>query len=161
MMNSLSFPGVQPPRSASYQPDITVACVVRRDGRFLLVEERVRGQLVLNQPAGHVEAGESLSSAALRETLEETGWEVTLQGLLGVYQWQAPDGIDFLRFAFLAEPLRHRPELPLDEGIEQALWMSAEELRCAGSRLRSPLVLRAVDDCLARPALPLDRLHAL
>ena len=100
-----------------WQPDVTVATVVVRDGRLLMVEETVRGARVLNQPAGHLEPDESLLEAALRETLEETGWEVTLTAFIGAYQWKAPaDGRHFLRLAFAAEPLRHHPERPLDEG---------------------------------------------
>ncbi|MCK7594164.1 NUDIX hydrolase [Pseudomarimonas salicorniae] len=160
-MNSLPFPNPAETGAAPFHPDLTVACVIHREGRFLLVEERVRGELVLNQPAGHVEAGESLVDAAVRETLEESGWEVRLTGLVGVYQWQAPDGIHFLRFAFAAEALHHHAERPLDTGIERALWLSPEEMQAARSRLRSPLVMQAVDDALAAPPLPLDRIRAL
>lgn len=160
-MNSLPFPGAAQSARESFHPDLTVACVIQRQGRFLLVEERVRGELVLNQPAGHVEAGESLIEAALRETLEESGWEVRLTGLVGIYQWQAPDGIHFLRFAFAAEPLRHLPEQPLDAGIERALWLAPDELRAAPARLRSPLVLRAVEDALGAEPVPLERVKAL
>lgn len=142
-------------------PDLTVACVVERRGRFLLVEERVRDRLVLNQPAGHVEPGERLVDAAIRETLEETGWEVRLTGLVGVYQWRAPDGVHFLRFAFSASAERHHAERALDAGITRALWLPLEEVRQAADRLRSPLVLRAFEDALARPPAPLDRIVAL
>lgn len=141
--------------AAGFHPDITVACVVERDGRFLLVEERVRGQLVLNQPAGHVEAGESLLEAAVRETLEESRWEVELAGLIGVYQWRAPDDIHFLRFAFRALPRREHLRRELDRGIERAVWLSRDEMAAASERLRSPLVLRAVEDALATPHAPL------
>jgi 8-oxo-dGTP pyrophosphatase MutT (NUDIX family) len=142
-----------------FHPDITVACVVERDGRFLLVEERVRGELVLNQPAGHVETGESLLDAAVRETLEETRWEVELSGLIGVYQWRAPDDTHFLRFAFRALPRRELAQRGLDHGIERVLWLSHAELRAAEARLRSPLVLRAVEDALAAPHAPLALLR--
>lgn len=142
--------------AAGFHPDITVACVVERQGRFLLVEERVRGQLVLNQPAGHVEIGESLLDAALRETLEETRWEIELRGLLGIYQWRAPDDVHFLRFAFRGEARREHTDRVLDRGIERALWLSRDEIAAAGERLRSPLVLRAVDDALATPHAPLE-----
>lgn len=142
-----------------FHPDITVACVIERDGRFLLVEERVRGRLVLNQPAGHVETGEGLFEAAVRETLEETRWEVALTGFIGLYQWQAPDDTHFLRFAFCARPLREHPALALDHGIERAVWMRLDELRAANELLRSPLVLQAVEDALAQPPAPLDLLR--
>ena len=99
-----------------WQPDVTVATVVVADGRLLCVEERVNGRLVLNQPAGHLEPDESLQDAALRETREETGWDVRLTGFLGAYQWKAPEtGRHYLRFAFAAEPDRHDSTRTLDE----------------------------------------------
>src|SRR5688572_2809736 len=91
------------------QPALTVATFVVRDGRLLLVEERVNGALVLNHPAGHLEPDESLVEAALRETREETGWDVALTGFVGAYQWKAETGRHYLRFAFAAEPVRHDP----------------------------------------------------
>ncbi|MFY2764963.1 NUDIX hydrolase [Arenimonas sp. MALMAid1274] len=142
-----------------WQPDVTVATVVVRDGRLLVVEEMVRGERVINQPAGHLEPDETLLEAALRETLEETGWEVTLTAFIGAYQWKAPaDGRHFLRMAFAAEPLRHHPQRPLDEGIVQALWLSPAELQAESARHRSPLVWRVVDDFLAGRRFPLQAL---
>lgn len=138
-----------------FRPDVTVASIVARDGRLLMVEERVRGVLVLNQPAGHLEPDESVIAAAARETLEETGWEVEVTSLVGVYRWVAPDGAAFLRCAFAATPLRHDPQRPLDAGIERALWMTPAEIRSARDRLRSPLVIAVVDDWLAGQRLPL------
>ena len=122
-------------RGQFWQPDVTVATVVVRDGRLLLVEEEVRGRRVINQPAGHLEPDESLLEAALRETLEETGWRVRLTCFVGAYQWKAPDesaggsGRHYLRLAFGAEPVAHEPDRPLDEGIVQALWLMPDELR--------------------------------
>lgn len=140
---------------------VTVATVVSRPGPrgadFLLVEETaIPGRVVLNQPAGHWEAGESLAEAAVRETLEETGWDVRLTGLLGVYEHH-PDGLDygFLRLAYLAEPLRHHPERALDDGILRTLWLDAETLRREHPRHRSPMVQRCVDDALAGVRHPL------
>lgn len=142
-----------------WQPDVTVATVVVRDGRLLVVEELVRGERVLNQPAGHLEPDESLLEAARRETLEETGWEVTLTAFIGAYQWKSPtDGRHFLRLAFAAEPLRHHPDQALDEGILQALWLTPAELAEATARHRSPLVWRAVEDFLAGRRFPLQAL---
>ena len=138
---------------------MTVATVVPRDGRLLLVEERVRGELVLNQPAGHLEPGETLIAAAARETLEETGWDVTISHLIGVYRWSADDGTAFLRFAFAGKPQRHHPDRPLDRGIERALWLTPTELRAENGRARSPLVLAVVDDWLAGVRLPLAALR--
>lgn len=143
-----------------WQPDVTVATIVARDGRLLLVEEHARGRLVLNQPAGHLEPDESLQQAALRETLEETGWTVRLTGFVGAYQWKAEEtGRHYLRFAFCAEPLHHDPDRPLDTGIERALWLTPAQLQAAGERHRSPLVWQAAADWLAGNRHPLDLLR--
>ena len=144
---------VQDPR---WTPHVTVATVVARDGRLLLVEERIDGRDVLNQPAGHLEPGESLADAAVRETLEETGWAVRLSAFIGVYQWTAPDGTAFLRFAYAAEPVSHDPARPLDAGILRALWLSPAELQAEHARLRSPLVWDVVADYLGGQRHPLS-----
>lgn len=142
------------PDARFWQPDVTVATVVARDGHLLMVEERVDGRDVLNQPAGHLEPDESLLQAALRETREETGWAVRLTAFLGAYQWSSGDGggrerRHFIRFAFAAEPESHDPELPLDSGILRALWMTPQQIQDARERHRSPLVWQAVMDHLA------------
>lgn len=148
-----------------WQPDVTVATVVVRDGRLLCVEERVNGALVLNQPAGHLEPDESLADAALRETREETGWQVRLTAFIGAYQWKAPpreataDGRHYLRFAFAAEPVAHDPSQPLDEGIVRALWLTPGELQAEAARHRSPLVWQAVADHLGGRRQPLSLLR--
>ena len=150
-----------------WQPDVTVATVVVADGRLLMVEENAGGRLVLNQPAGHLEPDESLVEAALRETREETGWDVRLTGFVGAYQWKAPlqpdgsGGRHYLRFAFAAEPVAHDPERPLDEGIVRALWLSPAQLQAEAGRHRSPLVWRAVEDFLAGRRQSLDVLQHL
>ena len=149
-------------RGQFWQPDVTVACVVVRDGRLLMVEEQVGGRLVLNQPAGHLEPDESLLEAARRETLEETGWEIEPTAFIGAYQWKAPDdsaggsGRHYLRMAFAAEPIRHDPARALDEGIVRAIWLSPGELSADAARHRSPLVWRVVEDFLAGRRHPLD-----
>jgi 8-oxo-dGTP pyrophosphatase MutT (NUDIX family) len=141
-----------------WQPDVTVATVVVRDGRLLCVEEHANGRgLVINQPAGHLEPDESLQEAALRETLEETGWNVRLTAFIGAYQWMAPETHrHYLRFAFAAEPVRHDPARCLDEGIVQALWMPPSELFAMRERHRSPLVAKVVEDFLAGRRHPLE-----
>jgi len=144
---------VQEPRWA---PHVTVATVVARDGRLLLVEEAIDGRQVLNQPAGHLEPDETLAEAACRETLEETGWTVRLSAFIGTYQWTAPDGTPFLRFAYAAEPLSHDPARPLDDGILRALWLTPAELKADPTRLRSPLVWEVVADYLAGQRHPLS-----
>lgn len=136
---------------------ITVACVVRQGERFLFVEETVGGDLVLNQPSGHWEDGETLVDGAIREALEETGWDVRPTALLGIYEYEPPGlGYGFLRFAFLAEALQHHADRPLDEGIAAAVWLTPDELRAASARHRSPMVQRAVDDALAGRSMPLS-----
>jgi 8-oxo-dGTP pyrophosphatase MutT (NUDIX family) len=144
-----------------WQPDVTVATVVVDAGRLLVVEESAGGRLVLNQPAGHLEPDESLVEAALRETLEETGWDVRLTAFIGAYQWKAETGRHYLRFAFAAEPVAHDPSRPLDEGIVRALWMTPAELREAEGRHRSPLVWQVVADHLAGRRHPLSMLQQL
>ena len=144
---------------AIWRPDVTVACIVPQTGKFLLVEENVRGELVLNQPAGHLEPNESLLDAALRETLEETGWGIELTHLVGVYQWTNGDG-HFLRFTFAAHARTHDSTRELDDGIVRTLWMTRDEIAGSG-RLRSPMVLRGVEDFIAGKRLPLDALNYL
>ena len=129
------------------RPTVTVATIVERDGRFLVVEEETRTGMRLNQPAGHLEVGESLPAAAIRETLEETGWHVVPTALVGVYRWQTPDNQStFVRFTFAADARRHDPARPLDDGIARAMWLTYEDLAAQKPRHRSPLVLRCVDD---------------
>ncbi len=144
---------MQEPR---WTPHVTVATVVVRDGRLLLVEEAIDGRQVLNQPAGHLEPDESLAAAACRETLEETGWAVRLSAFIGTYQWTAPDGTPFLRFAYAAEPVSHDPARPLDTGILRAVWLTPAELKADPGRLRSPLVWQVVADYLAGQRHPLS-----
>lgn len=144
-----------------WQPDVTVATVVVRDGRLLCVEERANNQLVINQPAGHLEPDESLLQAAARETREETGWIVRPTYFIGAYQWKAParpnesDGRHYLRFAFAADALEEIPGHRLDEGIVRALWLTPEELQAQAPRHRSPLVWRTVADYLGGSRHPL------
>jgi 8-oxo-dGTP pyrophosphatase MutT (NUDIX family) len=139
------------------RPVVTVATIVARDGAFLLVEERTRAGIRLNQPAGHLEAGETLVEAALRETLEETGYRVATTALVGIYRWQAPEtGATFLRFAFAGEIVAHEADRALDDGILRALWLSYDELVARSAMHRSPLVLRCVEDYRSGARHPLD-----
>ena len=140
-----------------WQPDVTVATVVVRDGRLLCVEERATGYLVINQPAGHLEPDESLLEAAIRETREETGWNVRITHVVGAYQWKATEtGRHYLRFAFAAEPLDEIPGATLDEGIVRTLWLTPQELQAEQARHRSPLVWRTVADYLGGNRHPLS-----
>ncbi len=139
-----------------------MACVVADGDRYLMVEEEVAGRLMYNQPAGHLEDRESLAAAAVRETLEETGWTVTLQHLIGVQQWRSTEhGDAVIRFSFAAQAIDHDPERPLDKGIHRALWLSRSEIAALGERLRSPLVLLSIDAWLSGQRLPLSSLDWL
>jgi 8-oxo-dGTP pyrophosphatase MutT (NUDIX family) len=145
-----------------WRPHVTVACVVADGDRYLMVEEEVNGRLVYNQPAGHLDDGESLLAAALRETLEETGWTVELQHLIGVHQWRSTEhGDAVVRFSFAARPLSHDTDRPLDTDIRRALWLTRGEIVELGERLRSPMVLLSIDAWLAGQRLPLDTLSYL
>lgn len=137
----------------------SVATVVERDGLFLMVEERDGGRLVFNQPAGHLEAGETLFAAALRETLEETAWEVELEALLGLYHYPAPNGVTYIRHCFVAHPRCHHPERTLDAGIVAAHWLSAEQILAPGFAARSPIVQRVLRDYLAGVRHPLSLIY--
>lgn len=138
---------------------LTVATVVERDNRFLFVEERVGDELVINQPAGHVEHGESLVEAAVRETYEETGCEVKIESLISMYRWRHPENNEtFFRLAFCGRLLSKDDHCRLDDGIVRALWMTHSQLEASRARLRSPLVLRGVEDYLDNRRYPLDLL---
>jgi 8-oxo-dGTP pyrophosphatase MutT (NUDIX family) len=139
-----------------WTPRVTVASIVERDGRFLCVAEEAEGVRVLNQPAGHLEPGEGLAAAAIRETLEETGLDFSPCALVGVYRWVHPgNGDTYLRFAFSGEAGGETAR-PLDPDILEACWLTRAEI--SQSQLRSPLVLRGIDDYLAGRRYPLDLL---
>ncbi len=140
-----------------FLPHVTVATVVVKNDQFLFVEEAPDGRTVINQPAGHLEQGESLTQAAVRECLEETAWEVRLTGFLGVTVYYAKtNGITYIRHTFVAEPIKHYPEQQLDSGINAALWLTQEELAQKSDQLRSPLVLEAVKRYQNGAILPLS-----
>jgi 8-oxo-dGTP pyrophosphatase MutT (NUDIX family) len=146
----------------SSNPEVTVAAVVEHDGRFLVVEERIAGSLVFNQPAGHLEDGETLLEAAVREAREETAWRFKPEAMVGTYLWRNPDtGRSYLRFAFCGTVDDHQPQQPLDRGIVRALWLRPEQLRARPQRLRSPLVLRCIDDYLLGQRQPLGSVACL
>lgn len=142
------------------RPRVTVAAIVQRNGQFLFVEERdTQGSLVINQPAGHLEVGESLIDAVIREALEETAWRVEPRALVGIYLWGKADrSVTYLRVAVAAEAIEEVMGQALDEGIERALWLSRDELLARQSQHRSPLVLQCVDDYLAGVFHSLDAL---
>jgi 8-oxo-dGTP pyrophosphatase MutT (NUDIX family) len=145
-----------------WKPDVTVAAVAERDGQFLLVEERSSGRVVLNQPAGHLENGETFLEAVVRETLEETGWQFRPETVVGVYMWH-PEHLTrtFLRIAFAGTLESHNPGRPLDHGILRTRWLTREQLIAQQARHRSPLVLRCVDDYVAGVRYPLSLISHL
>lgn len=146
----------------TWKPHVTVAAIAEQEGRFLVVEEVIRGRKVLNNPAGHLERAESFLDAVKRETLEETGWEFEPDAVTGIYLWKNPE-LDntFLRVAFSGRCLRHHPDRPLDKGIVGPLWLTRAELGDGTRPLRSPMVLRCIDDYLGGYRYPLRLLSHL
>jgi 8-oxo-dGTP pyrophosphatase MutT (NUDIX family) len=142
-----------------WKPRLTVAAIVEQQGSFLLVEETIDGKPTLNQPAGHVEDGESILAAVIRETREETAWEFRPLALVGLYRWVHPNGETFLRAAFSGEAVHYDPQQPLDPDIDRVCWMELPELRQAEARCRSPLVMRCLEDYLAGHRYPLELLQ--
>jgi len=135
-----------------WKPHVTVAAVVERGGRFLLVEENTHAGLRINQPAGHLEAGESILDAVVRETLEESAFDFVPSALLGLYLMptgSAPDDITYLRVAFTGELGVFHADRALDPDIVRTVWLTRDEIAEQRARLRSPLVLQCVDDYLA------------
>lgn len=138
--------------------DLTVAAIAEADGRFLFVQERVARRVVLNQPAGHVEPGESLLEAVVRETREETGRTFTPQSVTGIYQWQGPAGRMILRVAFAGQVDEQLPGALLDRAIIRTLWLDRGQLAARLPAHRSPLVPLCVDDYLRGARYPLEML---
>ena len=140
-----------------WNPHTTVAAITERDGKFLLVKEKVGGEIVFNQPAGHLNPGESLIEAVIRETLEETQYEFTPTGIQGIYRLvpeQASEAT-YLRYSFCGmtgQNLNGR----LDDGIISAEWMSYDDIQSCREQHRSPLVMQCIDDYLHRQPYPLD-----
>jgi len=127
--------------------DLTVAAVIANEGRYLLVEERAMGSIVLNQPGGHLESGETPEQAVVREVLEETGCHVHCKDLIGVYLWIHPQSRQqFLRIMYVAEFIGRDESLPLDPNIVRVRWMSAADLQDRRRATRTPVVLRAIRD---------------
>jgi len=142
-----------------WKPHATVAAIIERDKRFLIVEEMSAGKTVYNQPAGHLDPGESLITAAIRETQEETAWQFTPEYISGIYRWdQNATDRCFLRVAFVGTCKNHDKDQSLDNGIIRAIWLTRDELAKNTDKLRSPMVLRCIDDYLDGKKYPLDLL---
>ena len=136
---------------------LTVATVVQRDNLFLMIKETEFGRTVINQPAGHVEPGEDIIDAAVRETYEETGWHVEVQNLIGIYSSKAKiSGITYYRLAFLATALSQDPNATIDSDIDEVLWLSETEINKSADMLRSELVLECIKDFNNGTVFPLD-----
>lgn len=143
-----------------WKPNVTVAAIVERDGRFLLVEEETDRGRVFNQPAGHLDPDETLLQAVVRETLEETACVFEPAALLGIYQYRQRDSdVTYLRFAFTGEVTAQQEGRALDHGIVRAVWLTPDEIRASAGRHRSPLVMRCIEDYLAGQRYPLKLLH--
>jgi 8-oxo-dGTP pyrophosphatase MutT (NUDIX family) len=151
------------PMETRWKPSVTVAAIIERDGRYLLVEEETRDGLRLNNPAGHLEPAESPLQGVVRETLEETGCSFVPSHLVGVYlsRFYRPgtrEDITYVRFAFTGVASDPEPGWVLDEGIVRTLWLTPDEIRASQDRHRSPLLLRCLEDHLAGRRYPLELL---
>ena len=149
--------------SEVWKPSVTVAAVIERDGRFLVIEEETSDGICINQPAGHLDPGESLAQAAVRETLEETAYDFTPTALVGMYMSRyvsarTGQAVTYLRFTFCGEAGAQH-DMPLDEGILRAMWMTRDELLACQERHRSPMVMRCIDDYLRGQRTPLSMLY--
>ena len=147
-----------------WKPSVTVAALMERDGKFLLVEEHTDSGLKLNNPAGHLDPGESPADGCAREALEETAHHFKPTALVGIYlsrfrKKATGEDITYMRFAFCGTVGEEVPGMALDEGIVRALWMTPEEIRANAHRHRSPLLLRCLDDYLAGKPYPLDMIY--
>jgi 8-oxo-dGTP pyrophosphatase MutT (NUDIX family) len=145
-----------------WKPHLTVAALIENDGHFLMVQERISGESVYNQPAGHLEDSETLVDAVIRETREETAWHFEPESITGIYRWRHPDNHEtFIRVCFAGKGLFHDPSCKLDSCIERTLWLTAAELRSQPEKLRSPMVLHSIDDYLSGSTCPLSLLKSL
>lgn len=143
-----------------WKPNVTVAAIVERDKKFLLVEENADNEIVFNQPAGHLEKDESLIEAVKREVLEETAWEFVPQAIVGVYLYPSlNNGITYLRICFSGTCDNYHPGQTLDDGIIRAVWLDKEEIQQNAAKLRSPMVTQCINDYLSGKEFPLELLN--
>jgi 8-oxo-dGTP pyrophosphatase MutT (NUDIX family) len=143
-----------------WKANVTVAAVIEKDDRFLMIEEESDGAIVINQPAGHLEKDETIIAAVIREVQEETAWKFEPTKIVGIYLYPSSNNdITYLRICFSGPCISHNAKQKLDDGIVQALWMTPQELEAKKNKLRSPLVMHCLNDYLAGNAYPLDILH--
>ncbi len=148
--------------NSNWYPHLTVATIVEQSGKYLIVEEFSHGVKVYNQPAGHLEEDESLTEAAARETLEETGWHVRIDALVGFYLYTSEtNNTTYFRCCFKATALEYDKNYTLDKGIIGPVWLSLDELRKQQHRLRSPLVIRCIEDCQSGKCISLDSISTI
>lgn len=141
----------------TWKPHVTVAAIACRNDSFLMVEEKIDGKMVLNQPAGHLEPGESLLDAVIRETFEETAWQFVPQSIVGLYRWQNPvNSTTFIRICFAGDCIEHDNNQSLDPDIHRTLWLPYEDIKYKSAYLRSPLVLQCIEDYISGRRFPLD-----
>ncbi|MGH1471239.1 MAG: NUDIX hydrolase [Cellvibrionaceae bacterium] len=149
----------------TWLPHVTVAAVIHKDGKFLMVEEfskdtDKKNVRVINQPAGHLEEDETVFQALTRETFEETGWKVKPEAILGIHLYKAENEVTYLRINFLATPLHEKKHAVLDDDIIRTHWMTHEEIKAKKEILRSELVLEAVELYYSGPRYPLSLLNS-
>ncbi|MEC4725399.1 NUDIX hydrolase [Shewanella sp. D64] len=143
-----------------YKPNATVACIVQCQDRYLMVEEHIDGMTRYNQPAGHLEQGESLTQACEREVFEETGLKLEAQALIGIYQFSADENLAFVRFTFFTSISNLLETTPQDADIQAAHWLTYDEILALTPALRSPLVLLSLDDARNKTHYPLELLNS-
>ncbi len=149
-------------KKAPWKPNVTVAAIIEQNSKFLLVEEETERGLRFNQPAGHLEDGETIIQAVMREVLEESAYDFIPESLLGIYHWKHQhNDTTYLRFAFIGKVGTHYPQQDLDDGIVRTVWMTVDEIREKQAVTRSPQVLMCVEDYLAGKRFPLETLTHL
>ncbi|ABV87857.1 NUDIX hydrolase [Shewanella pealeana] len=142
-----------------YKPNTTVACMIEAQGKYLLVEELIEGETQYNQPAGHIEANESIINACIREVKEETGLSIEPQGLVGIYQFSASETLAFVRYTFYLKLDKQLASQPEDPAIQALKWLTLDDIVALSPQLRSPLVLKSIADYLAGNRYPLSILN--
>ncbi len=145
-----------------WKPHLTVASIIEKDGRFLFVEEEIDNNLVINQPAGHLDDGETLINAVIRETKEETAYTFHPEHIVGIYKWSHPvKGKTIIRVTCCGTVSDHNPKQELDTGIVRALWLTPKEIADSNLNIRSPMVIQCMNDYLSGIRYPLDLINEI